>query len=54
MDIEQVREYNHTEDKNIERRKELYTAEAKAYYNGNVYVPEDLETNILLKFIKNV
>lgn len=34
----------HTEDKNIDRRKELYTAEAKTYYNGNVYVPEDLET----------
>lgn len=37
----------HTEDKNIERRKELYTAEAKAYYQGNVYVPNDLETIIL-------
>lgn len=37
----------HTEDKNIERRKELYTAEAKAYYNGNVFVPNDLETIIL-------
>lgn len=37
----------HTEDKNIEHRKELYTAEAKAYYGGNVYVPEDLEAIIL-------
>lgn len=37
----------HTEDKNIDRRKELYTAEAKAHYNGNVFVPEDLETIIL-------
>ena len=37
----------HTEDKNIQHRKELYTAEAKAYYQGHVYVPEDLETIIL-------
>lgn len=34
----------HAEDKNIEHRKELYTAEAAAYYNGNVYVPDDLDT----------
>ena len=34
----------HTEDKNIARRKELYTAEAQASYAGHVVVPEDLET----------
>lgn len=34
----------HTEDKNIEHRKELYTAEGKPYFSGNLYVPEDLES----------
>ena len=34
----------HTEDKNIARRKELYTAEAQVSYSGHVVVPEDLET----------
>lgn len=33
----------HTEDKNIARRKELYSAEGKEYYNGNLYIPDDLE-----------
>lgn len=33
----------HTEDANIERRRELYTAEGKEYYSGNLYVPEDLD-----------
>lgn len=33
----------HTEDKNIKRRKELYTAEGKKYFRGNLFVPEDLE-----------
>lgn len=33
----------HTEDKNILRRKELYLAEGKQYYHGNLFVPEDLE-----------
>lgn len=33
----------HTEDKNIARRKELYTAEGKQYFHGNLFVPEDLE-----------
>lgn len=33
----------HTKDNNIEKRKELYTKEAKEYYNGNIYVPNDLE-----------
>ena len=33
----------HTEDKNIKSRKELYTAEGKQYFRGNIYVPDDLE-----------
>ena len=33
----------HTEDKNILKRKEKYTDEAREYYYGNVYVPNDLE-----------
>jgi len=33
----------HTEDKNILRRKELYTKEAQNYFAGNIYVPDDLE-----------
>jgi ribonuclease Z len=42
MSIENVLLY-HTEDKNLANRKELYTKEAKEYYSGKVYVPEDLE-----------
>lgn len=34
----------HTEDQNIKNRKELYTAEGKQYFSGNLYVPYDLET----------
>ena len=34
----------HTEDKNIKNRKELYTAEGRQYFSGNLYVPYDLET----------
>ena len=33
----------HTEDKNISRRKELYTEEGKPYYKGNLFIPDDLE-----------
>lgn len=33
----------HTEDTNLERRKELYLAEGTQYYHGNLYVPDDLE-----------
>ena len=33
----------HTEDQNIARRKELYTAEGMQYFHGNLFVPEDLE-----------
>ena len=34
---------HHTEDNTLSTRKERYTAEAKQYYEGNVYVPDDLE-----------
>lgn len=33
----------HTEDKNIDRRKELYTAEGRQYYDGDLLIPDDLE-----------
>lgn len=33
----------HTEDKHIDKRKELYTDEGKQYYYGNLYVPDDLD-----------
>lgn len=33
----------HTEDQNITQRRELYTAEGKNYYSGNLYVPNDLD-----------
>lgn len=31
----------HTEDKNIDNRKKLYTQEGKEFYNGNLFVPND-------------
>ncbi|AFL98716.1 metal-dependent hydrolase, beta-lactamase superfamily III [Desulfitobacterium dehalogenans ATCC 51507] len=33
----------HTEDKNIEKRKILYTIEGKQYFKGNLLVPDDLD-----------
>ena len=33
----------HTEDKNIKNRKELYGAEGREYYHGNLFVPDDLD-----------
>ena len=33
----------HTEDKNINRRKERYTAEGKPFYSGVLHVPDDRE-----------
>ena len=29
--------------KNINQRKELYINEGKEYFDGNIYVPDDLE-----------
>jgi len=34
----------HTEDKNLERRKELYRQEGQKYYTGVLWVPDDLES----------
>jgi ribonuclease Z len=34
----------HTEDRNIAKRKELYTEEGRKYFDGNLFVPDDLET----------
>lgn len=33
----------HTEDKNLDRRRELYAAEAATAYSGTVFVPDDLD-----------
>lgn len=33
----------HTEETNLEERKELYTEEGRKYYSGNLYVPDDQE-----------
>lgn len=37
----------HTEDRDLEHRKELYLAEGRDYYTGNLYVPDDLERIVL-------
>ena len=36
--------YLYFKDKNISRRKELYTEEGRQYYKGNLWIPDDLET----------
>ena len=33
----------HTEDKNLKTRKSSYSKEASQYFQGNVFVPNDLE-----------
>lgn len=33
----------HTEDKNLEKRKELYIEEGKTEFKGTIYVPDDLD-----------
>lgn len=33
----------HTEDNDLKNRKKSYTSEAKKHFNGNVFVPNDLE-----------
>ncbi len=33
----------HTEDKNIDRRQELYRAEGEQYFTGKLYIPEDMD-----------
>lgn len=34
----------HTEDQNLAERKRLYAEEGKAFYTGNLFIPDDLET----------
>lgn len=34
----------HTEDKHIKNREQLYTKEGSQFYNGNLYVPNDLDS----------
>ena len=42
LEVENLLLY-HSEEMNLEKRKQLYTNEAKLYFNGNIYVPDDLE-----------
>ena len=42
LEVEKLLLY-HSEEMNLEKRKQLYTNEAKLYFNGNIYVPDDLE-----------
>ncbi len=37
----------HTEDKYLEQRKKLYLEEGRAFYSGNLFVPDDLERIVL-------
>ena len=42
----------HTEDRNLLQRKELCRNEGSAYYHGNLFIPEDLETTELSSYGK--
>ena len=33
----------HARDNDLKNRKRLYTEEARQYFSGNVYVPDDLD-----------
>lgn len=33
----------HTEDRNVSERKTLYAQEARRYYSGELYIPDDLD-----------
>ena len=33
----------HASDNDLKNRKKLYTEEAKQYFKGNIYVPNDLD-----------
>ena len=37
----------HTEDEHLAARKQTYTAEAQTFFDGTVYVPDDLDAIIL-------
>lgn len=34
----------HTEDRNLKKRKSMYSEEGKRYYSGKLWIPDDLET----------
>ena len=34
----------HTEDRNLDKRKELYLEEGARYYHGKLFIPDDLES----------
>ena len=34
---------SHTVDKDLENRKRIFTEDAKKYFTGNIFVPDDLE-----------
>ena len=42
LDVKNVILY-HTEDKSLETRKEAYIKEGQEVFNGNIYVPDDLD-----------
>ncbi|MFI3208906.1 MAG: MBL fold metallo-hydrolase [Eubacteriales bacterium] len=48
LEVENLLLY-HTEDKNIDNRKELYMLEGRKCYTGNLWVPDDLDEIILIK-----
>ena len=35
---------SHTVDTDLKNRKEVFTKDAKKYFDGNVFIPNDLET----------
>ena len=37
----------HANDNNLKNRKKLYTEEAKKYFKGDIYVPDDLDIIVL-------
>ena len=37
----------HTEEKNLTRRKKLYTAEGRPYFSGGLFVPDDLDELVI-------
>ena len=41
--LQQVLVLYHSSDNNLKDRKKLYTEEAKQYFNGNIFVPDDLD-----------
>lgn len=34
----------HTLDNDLENRRKMFTEDAKMYYNGNIYIPDDLDS----------